>query len=258
YLMATANVSQVAFNEGRDWDEALEIIEDALPMANGEHVLKLKGAAAMIRSARGEPVDDLLTALDGLRGATDDPNNDIYIHVAHAASALARGDFEASERYARSVLESSTVDKDPVDIQQIGLAVIPQGDAVKARALAGLAASSPFQGTSAQAFQAALDAGALALEGRRAEAVARFTEGVDAGRSTGMDFDLALWELTAVRCLPDVPEAVAWAAEARAVFERVGARAFLAQLDEVAASTPPRLEDAGRVTESDTAAVQPS
>jgi hypothetical protein len=240
YLMATANASSVSFSEGREWDEELEIVEDALQTATGDHRLKLQVVLVQILSARGEPVDDLLKALEELRGTTGDRNNNLYIDLAHASVALANGDFAVSERYARAAMESATVANDPIDIMQVGLAAIPLGDASTVRALSDSAAVSPFQGMTARAYQAMLDGGALALEGRRPEAIARFGGAFETMERTGMDFERAMWQLTAIRVLAGTPEADAWAAEARAVFERVRARAFLDQLDSVVgqASSP--------------------
>jgi hypothetical protein len=112
-------------------------------------------------------------------------------------------------------------------------AILLQGTAADARVAADELRDGVFQGRLSKAFQAVADGGALALEGRPAEARRRFVEGLGELRQLEQIFDLARWQLVAVTVLPDAPESPTWAAEAREVFERLGAAPYLERLDAV-------------------------
>jgi hypothetical protein len=106
-------------------------------------------------------------------------------------------------------------------------------DAIRARAVAErLDADPDAHSTVSRASRAAAWAGIAALEGRRDEAIADYRDALKGYREIGYDFQLARVELDMLMLLGrDLPEAHAAAEEARAVFERVGARPYLERLD---------------------------
>lgn len=82
-----------------------------------------------------------------------------------------------------------------------------------------------------QANRLAARAGIAALEGRRDDTVTAYGEALRRFRALGLDFELARTALDLVLLVgPDTPEAVAAANEARAIFERLGARPYLDRL----------------------------
>jgi hypothetical protein len=130
------------------------------------------------------------------------------------------------------IAASTQTEDNPAELVLVGQAALGMRDVAAARDTASRLAGSALQGGFAQGVQAAVDGGALALEGQLAEAITRFNEGFALLRSSGFDFELARCQLHAVRLLPDASEAQTWAAEAQAIFDRVDAAAYLAQLDE--------------------------
>jgi hypothetical protein len=81
----------------------------------------------------------------------------------------------------------------------------------------------------------AIEAGALALEGRRDEAVERYQEAARRYREMRLAFDGAVIRLDAARVLGiGTPEGRAAADEARSVFERLAARRLIEQVDALA------------------------
>jgi hypothetical protein len=89
----------------------------------------------------------------------------------------------------------------------------------------------------------ATEASLLALEGRRAEAVEQYRDAFRRYRDLKLSFDGAVIGLDAAKALGvDTPEGASAAAEAREVFERLGAQPFLEIMDRLAvdAAVPTR------------------
>jgi class 3 adenylate cyclase/tetratricopeptide (TPR) repeat protein len=137
--------------------------------------------------------------------------------------ALVRGDFAAASTYAKR-----EADARPADSTQQGHAALYAaiaGDAERARAMLQEAATRRVPGVPGEGLRAATAAAIAAIEGRRDEAVAGFREAARRLREIQDMFDLSMVALASIRTLgPDVPEAVALAEEALAVYERMGAR----------------------------------
>jgi hypothetical protein len=84
-----------------------------------------------------------------------------------------------------------------------------------------------------------LGAGLAALEGRPGEAAGRFQEAARMARDLGAQGELGALLLDAIGVLgPDDPVVPAFAAEARALYERAGARAYLDRLEVALRRTP--------------------
>jgi hypothetical protein len=88
-------------------------------------------------------------------------------------------------------------------------------------------------------LRTSLAAGIAALEGRRAEAIGAYRGVVGEALERGDGFEAANDALTAVVLLgTEGPALAALADEARRLFERVGARSYLACLDAAIAGPP--------------------
>jgi hypothetical protein len=108
-------------------------------------------------------------------------------------------------------------------------------DLERARSTADRLDAVPDAGTPAgTAARSTARAGIAVLEGRRDAAIGGYLEAFGRLHELGADMLRALAILDAALLLgPDVPELAALVAEARSVFERVGAGGFIARLDEV-------------------------
>jgi hypothetical protein len=119
-------------------------------------------------------------------------------------------------------------------------AAIRLGDLVEARAAVEVPAYRAEVGIARDAERASIEAGVVALEGRRDEAVARYQEAARSLRALDLPQDLAAMLLDAACVLgPDDPAVPAMAEEARAIYERIGARVLLDRLDEAMARGAP-------------------
>jgi hypothetical protein len=79
-----------------------------------------------------------------------------------------------------------------------------------------------------------------ALDGRRADALAGFTDAVRRWRDLGFEFEAAVCALNFVTTIGgSEPEVRAAAEDARAVFERLGAQPFMKRLDAAVRSSQP-------------------
>ena len=127
-----------------------------------------------------------------------------------------------------------------------GRAALWDGDLERARAVAERAGRLPDTGTPMRLLRTGLAAGIAALEGRRAEAIGAFRGVVGEALERGDGFEAANDALTAVVLLgTEEPSLRALADEARRLFERVGARSYLARLD-AAIAGPPVASASGR------------
>ena len=89
-------------------------------------------------------------------------------------------------------------------------------------------------------LRSGLSAGVTGLAGRRDEAIRAYHETLHTARRIEHLGSVADLLVDAVFVLgPDDPETPAFAAEARAIYERAGARAYLDRLDEALRSAPP-------------------
>jgi tetratricopeptide (TPR) repeat protein len=224
YLVASAAASGADYLEGRDWDAAQQLAEEALGRAapGSWSWVQLTTSLLQLRAARGEGVEDLEAALDSTEY---EEALRFWVEQARADVALSRGDFAAAVRHGQAVLDSGQAESNEPSVRSnIGYGQIALGEPDGARTTADVMRDGVFQGPLSKAFQALVDAGALALEGRANEARQRFTDGVAAMRALDQPFEVARWQILAVQLLPDAPEAPTWAEEARQLVERLGSR----------------------------------
>ena len=233
FVVAAGAIADADYVEGRDWDAALEVAADARGRTpQGSYAwVRLLMAELVIRAARGENTGELEAEI-GSVPIDDSQQWSVDMVRADAASSAGR-DAEAASLARASLATGMTENNDPRIRACLAAALLREERASEARAAADELRDGVFQGRLSQAFQAVMHGGALALEGQPAEARLRFVEGLDELRRMEQLFDAARWQLVAVTLLPDAPEAPTWAAEARELFERVGARPYLDRLNAV-------------------------
>ena len=233
FVASAAAIAGSDFVEARDWDSALDIAVEARGRAQvGSSVwTQLASAEMTIRAARGEDVAELDAEI---ASAGVEDTMQWVVDMARADAALsARRDADAAALAREALATGMTEANEPLIRACLAAALLLQGKASDARVAADELRDGVFQGRVSKAFQAVADGGALALEGRPAEARRRFAEGLGELRQLEQLFDRARWQLVAVTVLPDVPEAPTWAAEARELFQRLGAAPFIERLDAV-------------------------
>jgi tetratricopeptide (TPR) repeat protein len=181
--------------------------------------------------ARGDATDDALGRLEVAAGQLSDPIAAAQLHFLKGDRALLQGKYaEACEEMLRAADFKAAAGAYLTEAVRPALWL---RDPIRARAVAErLDADPDAHAPVSRVNRAAAWAGIAALEGRRDEAIAGYRDALKRYREIGFDFEVARGELDMLMLLgPDLPEARAAAEEARAVFERVGARPYLERLD---------------------------
>ncbi|HEY7940531.1 MAG TPA: adenylate/guanylate cyclase domain-containing protein [Candidatus Limnocylindrales bacterium] len=223
-----------AYFLAEDWDEALRAWAD--PFATDDPASALDeirdlATRAYFLVARGDPTDDVLHRMEELSGAVSDAFAASAVLYLRSERALVAGDFTTAVSLA---LQASDTD-DQIGFIYSVLAMRPalwMRDLERARAVGARLEADPYRGPSATAHRLAARAGLAALEGRAEEAVELYREARARMIDNGDAFSAALTGLDMITMVgAEVPVARQAAAEARVVFERVGARPYLAFLD---------------------------
>ncbi len=227
----------LAQNIGADWDEAIRWGVDVLAERSGDAPISVVGSLAILRVARGEPADDLLALIDaaGVAAGPDSSSSDwaaAWAQYIRADVALVSGALEAA--YRGYVAAGDLAPRANLTaLQAAARAALWAGDVNGARQASDRAAQQPDSGSPYES--ARLDgtrAGIAALEGSPAVALEGYRSVFGRLRDLGFEYVLALVELdlvTVARVDGDLVRAAAM--EARATFERVGARPYLELLD---------------------------
>ena len=225
------NATDTAISVG-DWDWALAEARDPIwDDAEPAERIWLGATEVEILAARGEPVAELIAELKDLAAGFDDAQ---YRGNAEYAGWMA---MFASDRYA-DVIEPGLaslawggqggVDGVPPIVCR---AALRTGDADVMRQMLAVFTGAR-KGRVASARLAAMEGALAAVEGRRADARAHHLEALRLYRELGLVWHVAGTGLDAIVADALEPaERQRVADEARAIFERLGARPYLAQLE---------------------------
>ena len=141
------------------------------------------------------------------------------------------GDYETAGRQALELAELSSLNA-PITLVIAARAGALVGDAVLARDALGRLAALGVRGPTIDATREAVEAAILALDGRWADARPAFERAMRRLAAVGLDLDVGIAWLLLLRLAPRNDTLSERAEmEARAIFERLEARPFLAQLD---------------------------
>ena len=236
-VITASNGGESALQTG-DWDWAIEALREAgsveleaLDRATIEAVL------LEIAGPRGEDVAERLAALATV-GSEDDSVFGASLGLTRLWTAMADGRFQDAYAAGRKVAELSKLNR-PVGLLWAAHAALRMRDLDRASAAHEALVALAVRGPALDAERSAIEAGILALDGRWPEAVIRYGEATRQLRELGINFDLALTLLTSASFAPaGDPFGLAARDEARALFTRIGAGAFLRQLDELPAGAP--------------------
>lgn len=238
---AVGSLGYTLFHKGEDWEGALALLDEVLswPLEAQDRLRQL-GALTQMRAARGEPVQVMLDELDALVSGNSDPQLIAGTETVRAEVGLAVGDFSSTYRAANRSVEALP-----------GFASIALPIAMRAAIWAGagedVRATAQRIGALAQseattrAHQDWAGAAVAAFDDRLDDAPAGFRNALAGLREIGQQFELARVGLDMTLLLgPDHSEVPAVAAEARAIFERLGARPYVERLEGALAAAPSR------------------
>jgi hypothetical protein len=224
---------------GEDWDEQIELMRAELEKSvlRADRV-RLRTFLGAMQLARGEGIGEVIADLEAIVDDAADPDEQFARLQIHALDALLRHDFTEAYRHA---VEATDLPTQIPDVSlRIGMhAAIALGDVDRVRTLAERFDALPLAGSSSRAARRHYAAALAALEGRTDEAVRGFLAAADERRRLQIHFIMAAGVVDAVTLLPDRPELRPLVAEARAVFDRIGARPWLDRLDSLIAAVAP-------------------
>jgi len=229
YLFGNAAATAVLVG---DWDWALEEARDPIwDEAEPAERLWLGAFGVEILAARGEPVTELTAELGRIAAGFDDPQYRGISEYAAWTAMMASGDYRDILDRGRSSLMwagQAAIDGAPPIVSRAALR-LRDADAIREMQAAFAGARN---GRVTSAHGAAIEGALAALEGRRADARAHYLESLRLFREMNLPWLVASTGLDAIVADALEPaECQRVADETRAIFERLGAHPYLAQLD---------------------------
>jgi class 3 adenylate cyclase/tetratricopeptide (TPR) repeat protein len=238
-----ANWASVASRYGdlllaENWDEVIEESGDdhADDLDSPNDQIRRLSILGFFLGPRGESLDAIIDRIAQLVDQVSDSSAVASLHFARAQRALMATDYALAIDEGLLAAEDSALSR-----IYLSLTMRPAlwgRDLARAREIADRLDAAVETGGDVTASRTASRAGIAALEGRIDEAVGGYRQAFQYFRSNGDAFLLAGIELDLVMLLGSAhPAAREAAAEARPIFERIQARAYLERLD--AALEPP-------------------
>ncbi len=216
-----------------EWDGAAEIATDLLAadLAPPDRYL-VDCLSALLDALRGRPFQAALEHAEAFAKTTDEPQVLAQLSSTRAWLALVEGRFD--DAFAESATTFRVnVSSAPEDLPVACRAALWAGKVDDARKAADDLRSVGVHGRAVNAGLRVMDAGIAAASGETEAATEAFLDAIRQWRDLGLAFDLALCELDFVRFVGgESPDIRAAADEARSIFTRLGAPAFLRRLNE--------------------------
>ena len=230
-----ANIVDTAVHAG-EWDRAEAIIADlsALELDSSDQAQNDVNHA-VLNALRGRPYAEQLARVEAFAQTSDEPNVAATLHSLKGWVALVEGHFAdaCAEFSAAAATDGGWV---TTESHGAARAALWAGDAAQARGAADLLRSVGSHGRGINAHVRVMDAGIAALSGQADEAAAGYRDAIRQWHDLEAWFDLALCQLDYVRFVGgNSPDVAAAATEAREIFTRLGAPAFLQRLEEAVA-----------------------
>jgi hypothetical protein len=236
WAVGTLGLARLSAGEG--WDEQVALSRDALETSTlRPDRARLRILLGDIEAARGEHLEELVREIDEICGDSPDPIDLLTKLMARADTSLVKGELAESHRF---FMEAAALETPVREFALVGAAraAIWIRDPARLRRVIDALAALRSTGQVPQAYQARDTAALAALEGRPADALARFREARDQLRRLEEWFDYASFAIDALMVLPEEAEIRAWAEEARPILEGLRARPYLERLDGALASAP--------------------
>jgi len=228
------NIGYTAFIAG-DWDFALAELEATLQeeLEPGERRF-LAGNALNIRVCRGEDVAAPLADLVALSDARENSYAARPSLEVGALQAIARRDFAECRRLYRAAAQIDPGQASP-SYYDAAIAALIARDVEGAQAELEALDATGIHGRIAELRRQTVRAGIAALEGRQEQALAMYRDSLREWRDGNMTWEEAKAGLSAVAVLdPAGRDTQSIAQSTRAILAELGAKPFLALLDDLA------------------------
>jgi len=194
--------------------------------------------SGLFLTARGGSTDAILARLEALSAEVPDAFAVSSVRGLRSARAFLLGDYRLAGDEALGAAEDDNVSA--LYLAFALRAAAWSGDVERTREIADLLDANRASDRFVKADRIAARAAIAALEGRIDEAVAGFRDALARHRAVGADYWTALRALDFVLLVgADHPATREAAAEARGILERVGARPYLAKLEQAMATDGP-------------------
>jgi class 3 adenylate cyclase/tetratricopeptide (TPR) repeat protein len=220
------------FNAAIDWDAAMVGAGDADTGAESslDEIRRLFNTLNIL-IARGQPTDAALARLETLSAQVSDPFALASLHGLRGDRAMLAAEFSTAvdEAFAAA---AAMVSFAPATLSAAIRAAVRGGDLVRAREAHERIEADPGIGAIVDAGRAAARAGVAELEGRVEDAIAGYRDAIARFRAIGFNVLAGRSALDLVRLVGGRhPAGAEAAAEARTIFERVGAKPYLELLE---------------------------
>ena len=227
-----ANAASNAVRVG-EWDRAVEIVAEltSVELAPPDRYL-VDCLAATLDALRGRPFEASVERAEVYARTSDEPQVVSQLMSTKALLALIEGRFDEAYQHA---LASTTANPSnaPEDLLVMARASMWAAKPERAKEAADRLRAIGAHGRAVNAGLRFIDAGVAAASGRADEAAAAYRDAIRQWRDIECWWDLALCELDFVKFVGgENPDAKAAADEARGIFTRLGAPAFLRRLNE--------------------------
>ena len=215
------------------WDDALRIVADMEGIElDPTDRYYLQSSRLMMEALLGRPYEEGLDGLRAFASTSDEPGIVGQLASIEASLALISGAYDDAQAAAlRSVSINAGAASD--DLPVAARAALWAGRPEVARDAVDRLRAVGSHGRALNANLHSIEAGLAASDGRPDEAAAGYRDAMRDLRDLEAWFDLALCELDFVRFVGgESPDVEAAASEAREIFTRLGAQAFVQRLDQ--------------------------
>ncbi len=253
--LSAGNAVEVALPIG-EWEWARALVAESLRTdPEGSDFILLKIAELILGAYVGHSDPAGVSAVRELASREDEGH--LFVGQLDAHLGLVEDRLGEARRSAENVAAVDPLNA-PYMLTVAAHAAAWERDTDGLERIAAAYGSLPLRGRYVDAHGRVMRAGIDGLRGRRSESLAGFLHAAREFVGMGVVVDRALNAVDMAAVLrADAPDVKAEVDEARAVFERLGARPFLAQLDRLAGASPPPTPAAGssaaRVSELETA-----
>ncbi len=234
-FMMVGNSAICALRVG-EWDWAASVLDEWLSIeATATVWAELFADRAILRSLRGEDAGADIAEAAKLRAKITDPQYESYDLLARAWASFADGELARAQELAERAVAITDYFA-PLAMPLAVRSSLWSGDVAVAETVVARFETLGFWGPALELDRRAARAGLAALMGNGSEAVAGFREALRGYRGLGLAFDeaaaavdMAILLRSPERAAPDVVAAID---AARETLVRLGARPFLARLDQ--------------------------
>jgi tetratricopeptide (TPR) repeat protein len=228
------NAAELAMRMG-DWDWAVPELEEAVAATENDRAAVMR--LAEIRGLRGADVNDVLQRLTDWAAETTEVQAQASVGEVRALLAFANGNDREALEGARQAYEVNIAPDASAPQTAVRAAARLRDAAAVEHAIRAIDGQS---GRVAGVIRREGEAALAALDGRRGDALAGFTDAIRRWRDLGLELEAAVCALNLVSTLGgSEPEVRAAAEDAGELFERLGAKPFAERLDAALRSSPP-------------------